>query len=260
MIAARLRPARCLRGSRCQRHTHHTGWLQQHRTTRVSGLRSDPCEPQDLLRSLRLTPSLLSISGFAVGDDSRRVPTPVAFSKAHKNLTTLHIAEWLTSDSRRLERALHLQAGLFQVEVALDAVHDLVSDATLVAHRDEPQALGPQQLDHEVLVGGRAFFDALRIALEAGGKAVAAVNVEAANALGRVLAHPVLVGKLVQALQGCLCDTDATVSLFLIPDAVVLEAEGPDQDRQGETLDHERREDHAKRQKDDEVAVGKEHP
>jgi hypothetical protein len=32
-----------------------------------------------LVSTLRLTPSLLSMSGFAVGDDSQRVPTPVAF-------------------------------------------------------------------------------------------------------------------------------------------------------------------------------------
>jgi hypothetical protein len=36
------------------------------------------------------------MSGFAVGDDSQRVRAP-AFSKAHNNLTTLDIAEWLTS-------------------------------------------------------------------------------------------------------------------------------------------------------------------
>jgi hypothetical protein len=50
-----------------------------------------------LVSTLRLTPSLVSMSGFAVGDASQRVSTPVAFSKAHKNLTTLDIAEWLTS-------------------------------------------------------------------------------------------------------------------------------------------------------------------
>jgi hypothetical protein len=48
-----------------------------------------------LVSTLRLTPSLLSMSGIAVGDDSQRVPTPVAFSKAHNNLTTLDIAEML---------------------------------------------------------------------------------------------------------------------------------------------------------------------
>src|SRR5215207_2634267 len=130
-----------------------------------------------------------------------------------------------------MQSALQLQARLFQVEVTLDAVHDLVPDASLVAHCNEPQALRPEQLDHEALVGGRAFFDAVRIALEAGGETVAAVAVEAANALRRVLAHPVLVDKLVQTLQGCLRDPDAAVGLFLSPDAVVLQAEGPDQDR-----------------------------
>src|SRR5215211_8826900 len=113
-----------------------------------------------------------------------------------------------------LQSALQLQARLFQVEVTLDAVHDLVPDASLVAHCNEPQALRPEQLDHEALVGGRAFFDAVRIALEAGGEAVTAVAVEAANALSRVLAHPVLVFQLIQALDGGLRYLDAAVSLL----------------------------------------------
>src|SRR5215211_4155446 len=137
-----------------------------------------------------------------------------------------------------LQSALQLQARLFQVEVALDAVHDLIPDAALVAHGDEPQALRPEQLDHQALVGGRAFFDAVRIAVEAGGETVPAVAVEAANALSRVLAHPVLVDKLIQALQGGLSDLDAAVSLFLIPDAVVFETKRSDQNWQGETLDY----------------------
>src|SRR5918992_4538014 len=94
-----------------------------------------------------------------------------------------------------LQSSLQLQTGLFQVEVALDTVHDLVSDVTLVAHHDEPQALRPEQLGHEALVGGRAYFDALGIAVEAGGETVAAVAVEAANTLHRILAHPLLLHK-----------------------------------------------------------------
>lgn len=115
----------------------------------------------------------------------------------------------------------------------------------------------PSSSTHEALVGSRAFFDAVRIAVEAGGEAVAAVSVEATNALRRVLAHPAFLAKLIKALQGGLRDLDTAMGLLLIPDVVILETECPDQDRQGEALDHKRREDHAKRQEDDEVAPGK---
>ena len=50
-------------------------------------------------------------------------------------------------------RALDLEPGVFQVEVALDAVHDLVADLALVA---EPHDLAPlrlQQLADQSLVG-----------------------------------------------------------------------------------------------------------
>src|ERR687885_1359289 len=127
------------------------------------------------------------------------------------------------------EHPLQLQTGLFKVEVALDAVHDLTPDAALVTHLDEPLALRSEELDHEALVGGRAFFDAVRIAVESGGEAVAAVSLHAANTLHRILAHPAFVDELIQAFQGGLGDLDAAVGLLLIPDVVVFEAEGPDQ-------------------------------
>src|SRR5215210_5284815 len=158
--------------------------------------------------------------------------------------------------NRPTRQRLQLQAGLFQVEVALDAVHDLVPDAALVTHADEPLALRHEQLDHEALVVRRAFFDTVGIAVEAGSEAVAAVGVEAAHTLLRVLAHPVLLTELSQALQGGLRDLDAAVGLLLLPDAVVFEAEGPNQGRQREALDHQSRQDHAERQEDYEVAAG----
>src|SRR5215212_9256018 len=134
---------------------------------------------------------------------------------------------------------LQLQTGLFKVEVAFDAVHDLVPDAAFVAHADEPLALCHEQLEHEALVVGRSFFDSVGIAVEAGSEAVAAVGVEVAHALLRVLAHPVLPTELLQAVQGGLRDLDAAVGLLLLPDAIVFEAEGPYQGGQRESLDHE---------------------
>ena len=70
-------------------------------------------------------------------------------------------------------------------------MHDLVADAALVAQLDEPLALRVEQLDHQALVVGGAFLDAVGVPVEAGGEAVAAVVVEARYPLRRVLAHPV---------------------------------------------------------------------
>src|ERR687894_1495945 len=90
----------------------------------------------------------------------------------------------------------HLQARLFEVEVTLDAVHDLVADTTLVAKLDQGRALRPEELPREALVGGGAFLDPVLVAGEAGAEAAVAVVVEAAHPLGRVLAHPVLLDQL----------------------------------------------------------------
>src|SRR3712207_2365117 len=94
-----------------------------------------------------------------------------------------------------------LQARLFEVEVALDAVHHLVAYAALVAELDQGPALRPEQLPHKALVGGGAFLDPVHVAEDAGFEAAAAVVVEAAHPLGRVLAHPVLPGQLLDARE-----------------------------------------------------------
>lgn len=49
------------------------------------------------------------------------------------------------------------QARLFEVEVSLDAVHDLIADHALVSQFDQSPALCSQQLPQEALVGGGAF-------------------------------------------------------------------------------------------------------
>jgi len=64
------------------------------------------------------------------------------------------------------------QARLFEVQVALDAVHSLVADHALVAQFEQGPALRSQQLPQEALVGGGAFLDPIFVATEAGAEAV----------------------------------------------------------------------------------------
>src|ERR671926_125176 len=79
-----------------------------------------------------------------------------------------------------------LQARLFEVEVALDAVHRLVAEHALVAQFDQSPALRSEQLPQEALVGDRAFLDPVLVAaVEPGTEAAAAVVVEPAHPLGR---------------------------------------------------------------------------
>ena len=63
------------------------------------------------------------------------------------------------------------QARLFEVQVALDAVHGLVADHALVAQFEQGPALRSQQLPQEALVGGGAFLDPIFVATEADAEA-----------------------------------------------------------------------------------------
>ena len=90
---------------------------------------------------------------------------------------------------------------------------------------------------------------------EAGGEAGAAVGVEAANALRRVLAHPVFVGQLVEALQGGLRDLDRPCVSSLSPMWSSSRPRARIRTGKERPLDYERSQDHAERQEDDEVAV-----
>src|SRR5918998_5409696 len=69
-----------------------------------------------------------------------------------------------------------LQARLFEVEVALDAVHHLVADAALVAKSDQGGALRAEQLSRKTLEGGRTVLEAaVVVAVEARREPAAAV-------------------------------------------------------------------------------------
>ncbi len=77
-----------------------------------------------------------------------------------------------------VRRISSFQARLFEVEVALDAVHGLVADHALIAQFEQGPALRSQQLPQEALVGGGAFLDTVLVDAEAGAEAAAAVVVE----------------------------------------------------------------------------------
>ena len=153
-------PDRWLRQSSCQRR--HRPALHRRPLKAVS---------EDRFRKLRW-----SARRFAPCQHARPTAPLSAFqpglvhAKADKRRRSRMRAEMLIS--ARSARAIgwkcdalasHFQARLFQVEVALDAVHDLVPDAASVAQPNQSQALCPEQLDHEALVCGRAFFDTVRI-------------------------------------------------------------------------------------------------
>ena len=68
-------------------------------------------------------------------------------------------------------------------------------------------------------------------------------------------AHPVLAGQLLEPREGRLGGVDARLGLLAFGAAVVLEAEQADHGGQREPLQHERGEDHAEREEDDQVAL-----
>ena len=74
-----------------------------------------------------------------------------------------------------------LQPRLFEVQVALDAVHGFVADLALVAQPDQGLALHPKQLSQQTLEGGGAVLDLGLAAVGARGEPAAAVVVEPAR-------------------------------------------------------------------------------
>ena len=84
--------------------------------------------------------------------------------------------------------------------------------------------LGVEQLAPQPLVVLRALLDlAVVLVVEACSEAAGAEAVGAAHALGRVLAHPVLAGELLETPERGLGGMDARLGLLLVGDAVVLE-------------------------------------
>src|SRR5918998_3393528 len=150
-----------------------------------------------------------------------------------------------------------LQTRLFEVEVALDAVHGLVADYALVTQFEKGPALRSQQLPQEALVGGGAFLDPIFVATEAGAEAVAAVVVEPAHPLGRLLADPVLHYQFLDARERGLRHSYPALDLLPFPAPVIFEPQAPDQEWQREALHHERRQDHREGQEQGKIALRK---
>ena len=93
------------------------------------------------------------------------------------------------------DEIVDVQPRVFEVEVALDAVQDLVVDLAPAAQLDHAAALGVEKLAAQPLVGLRPLLDlAVVLVVEARREAVWRKSVGAAHALGGVVAHPVLAG------------------------------------------------------------------
>src|SRR5829696_4858900 len=135
---------------------------------------------------------------------------------------------------------IHLISGfqtrLFEVEVALDAVHSLVADHALIAQFEQSTALRSQQLPQEALVGARAFLGHVLVVAETGAEAATLVVVEPAHPLGRVLAHPLLHYQFLDACKCGLRYSYPALDLLPFPAPVIFEPQAPDQGWQGEPL------------------------
>ena len=108
----------------------------------------------------------------------------------------------------------------------------VVVDPPLAPQLDHRVALGVEQLAPQPLVALRALLDlTVVLVVEARREAARAEAVGAAHALGRVVAHPVLAGQLLEPPERGLGRVDARLGLLLVGDPVVLEAEQADHGR-----------------------------
>src|SRR3954464_410123 len=150
-----------------------------------------------------------------------------------------------------------LEARVLEVEVALEAAHDLVVDLADVAQADDLRALGLEHLAPQALVGVGLLVDrSVVVIVEARREAPDAKVVHAAHAVGGVVAHPVLGAQLLDAVEGGARGQDARLGLALLEVAVVLDAEDLDEPRQRESLQDQRGEDDRVGEEDDEIALG----
>src|SRR3954464_4793843 len=119
----------------------------------------------------------------------------------------------------------HLEARVLEVEVALDAAHDLVVDLAHVAQADDLGALGLEHLAAQALVGlGLPVDRAVVVLVEARREAPDAEVVEAAHAVGGVVADPVLFAQLLDPVERGAGREDPRLGLALLEIAVVFHA------------------------------------
>ena len=95
--------------------------------------------------------------------------------------------------------ALDVESRVLEIEIALEAVHDLLRDAAFVAQRDDRASLGVEQLASRTLILQRLLLDRAVVAVvEPRAKAPLPELVRAAQPLGRVGAHRAVVDELVE--------------------------------------------------------------
>ena len=136
------------------------------------------------------------------------------------------------SSSRRSCRGLGVEAGVLEVDVALDALHHLLGDHPVVAQRDHGLPFGVEQLPPQALVPRRAFLDAVVVvSVVAGAEPIRAEAVLATKPFGGVLVHPVLDGELLEPGERRLGCLDPCLRILPLGAAVVLDAQ--DLERRG---------------------------
>src|SRR2546428_12286654 len=102
-------------------------------------------------------------------------------------------ASALALQAERRGAGSDVEARILEIEVALDNVHHVVVDLSLPPELDDRSPLGVEELAAQSLVVLRPLLDrAVVVRVEAGREAALAESIQAAQALGRVLAHPVL--------------------------------------------------------------------
>ena len=129
--------------------------------------------------------------------------------------------------------ALDVEPRVLEIEVAVQPSLDVGADHPVTPEVDELRPLGVEQLAAQPLITQRLFLDgAVVVPVETRREPVAAEPVEAAQTLGRVVAHPVLALQLRQPCDRRVRSLDARLRLFLLVEMVGLDPEHTDDDRQ----------------------------
>ena len=218
---------------------------------RASTCRADAARASTLKGAREATLALEEGMGFAID-----VLVGQARSIATDLLRALGVEDAVDQIRSAADYLRDIEPGVFEVEIALDAVHDVVVDAALAAEVDDCLSFGVEHFASQALVVLGLLLDAAVVfTVEARGEAIATEDVGAAHPLERLLSDPILAGELVEASEGCLRGVDPGLRLFLRSDTVVLEAEQPDQERERQALEDEGGEDRAEDEVDDEVAL-----
>src|SRR5688500_9608612 len=146
--------------------------------------------------------------------------------------------------------------GLLEVQVVLDAAHDLGADVAAIAQREDGLPLGPDQVSPPVapglgalgvLLGGAPRLDAVLVASDA-------AFVVLAHLLLGALWDPLVVAEALQPLEGGAGSFEAGPELHertLAP--FDLQAQRPDERSQRQPLRDERSEDHGEGDEEDQV-------